>query len=345
MSVQSTYYIIQLLEVVFLCRRKKIPTIVLAVAGYVAFAFALTSSKRFYINRYIGYILSFGVALHYVMLIIVTVYILLWLLLHVKFANYLYGMQKYIIVVSLTLALAGFMNGMYIGLNTYEVHSDKVESDIRVVHLSDFHISNIFSQVEIDGLVNKINSLEPDIVCITGDMFTNRECTLIDMEAVYSELRRLNPKYGTYVCQGNHDVPLMDCVLELCEECGFSILLDDSVEINDVEIIGRACSTVKSKNLNNIVNNTDKFTIVLDHIPNRIDESVSNNIDLHLSGHTHGGQLPPISLKFKLEYGIYAGAKYFNDTFVVVNRGTYLIYPYCRLVDTSEVVCIDIKPK
>lgn len=344
MTIQTACYILQLLEILFLCRRKKIPAMLLSASCYCVLVYAIEYGRRHYVSKLLSYLLAVGISLHYVLLITVSIYICIWCVSVWIDSDFIYNSQSYVLFISLILTAYGFASGLNPHLSSYEIYSDKVNDDVRIVHISDLHISSMYDGNDISKLVNYINILNPDIICITGDVFDNRSSLDIDLNLVYREFKRLGPKYGTYVCQGNHDIKINDALIELCDESGFTYLVDESKVLNDFEIIGRKCSLV-SDDLCDIIETNDKFKIVLDHIPNKIEESADNDVDLQLSGHTHGGQLFPITYKFKKSYGVCTGANYFGDTFVVISQGSRLVYPYCRIEGMSEIICIDVKRK
>lgn len=339
--MQLALYVIQMLEVLFLCRRLKTPKTLLVLIAYIAIAVTLLNSRKYAISKSAYYCVAFGIALHYIMLMTVSLYILVWITFNQCYADVIYKAQIFVILISVGIAAYGYINGMSVRTNFYNVKSEKVSESIRVVHLSDLHITNMFNAKEVRDMVTDVCNLEPDVVCITGDIFDSRSSINIDLDSVYNELRRMRPKYGVYVSYGNHDSYLIDDLKELCDNTGFTLLMDESVTVGDLEIVGRKCS-VNAAELEVIIKDRDKFSIVMDHIPNRIQESSDMDVDMHLSGHTHGGQLPPITHKFEEAYGVCTGTMLYDNTFVSISKGTYLIYPYCRLTGESEIICIDI---
>lgn len=341
MSLQIVCFVIQLIEVIFLCRRQKMPIVIASATTYVVYAYFIYNSRRFVVGKFLGYLLAFGVAMHYVFLLLIGVYIFVWFIAHWWFSDSIYRIQSLMLCIGLLLTLFGYINGFATRVNYYKVYTDNIDGNTRIVHLSDLHISNIFDAKEIHRIVDKVNSLNPDIICITGDIFTNETSLKVNLEDVYGELSRLNPTIGTFVCQGNHDLSLMPHLEVLCQRSGFILLVDSSMVVNGIEIIGRRCTQVVG-GLDSTIQDTDNFLVVMDHIPSRVQEAVDNEVDILLSGHTHGGQLLPITLRFMHAYGHCTGADYYEDTFVSINKGAYLIYPYCRIEGESEIVCIDV---
>ncbi len=344
MSIKMATYVLQLLEVWFLCRRKKLPITALVTVVYIGFAYACLTNIRFTLDRFWGYVISFGIAMHYVLLITVSFYVAVWFIFRQWDVNYIYSIQSYVIIVSLIITAYGYCNSFSVDVNHYVYETDKVTKDVRIIQLSDLHLCNIFDAGELHRLVEAVNELKPDIICITGDIFTNKDAMPKDMNAIYEEFSRLNPTYGTYVCQGNHDINLSEELRTICNKSGMTLLIDDSSIVGELEISGRECN-LRSEPISGIIKDWGKFTIVMDHRPDRVDEAVYYDVDLLLCGHTHGGQLFPIKLQFYGMYGVCTGTIEYDGTVVVINQGVGLIYPYCRVEGNPEIGCIDIRPK
>lgn len=340
--IQIVTYIIQLFEIVFLCRSLKVSRRLIVIALYIGAVAVIGVDRKYIVPEIISWVAAFLIALHYVMLSVVSLYLVFWILFRNLYREDMGKIQIIVLFVGLVTTLFGYYNGMIPTTNYYTIKTDKVTEDLRIVQISDLHICRMYNAEEISDLVNAVNELNPDIICITGDIYDGWRAFAVDMEDVYKEFRRLSPRYGTYVCYGNHDAPFTYELAELCKQSGFRLLIDGTVEAGDVRIIGRGCSPDGCK-LSHYGIDSDTFTIVLDHKPDRVEEAAENNVDLLLCGHTHGGQLLSIKLMFNMEYDVDAGSKQYGDTLVIVNQGASLSYPYCRVFGKSEVVCVDIK--
>lgn len=340
--LQRVSYLVQLLEILFLCRRFKKYNILIVLACYIIAVAIITLDRRYYSPRLIAYVAAFLIGLHYVMLTAISIYILTWLLFRNKYSTDTDLILKITVIsCGVIFTIYGFLNGLITNVNKYSIETSKLDNEFRIVQISDLHICEMYNANEVGKLVVKINSLEPDIVCFTGDMFDGWRSTTVDISKVCNEFKELNSKYGTYVIYGNHDAPFTRELGKLCDESGFTYLEDDKITVDNIDIIGRCCSP-NGCSLNDIGIDNSRFTIVLDHTPDRIKESSERNIDLLLCGHTHGGQLLPIKLIFDIMYGINSGSNKYDNTLVIVNQGAYLIYPFCRISGESEIVCIDI---
>ena len=117
-------------------------------------------------------------------------------------------------------------------------------------------------------------------------------------------LSGIDAKYGVWYCSGNHDDDSFgrdfsseELVREL-EKNGVHILADETAYVGGLCIAGRRDASFRGRmEISELLDgvDTDKYIIVLDHQPNDYEKESRTAADLVLSGHTHGGQLIPIT--------------------------------------------------
>jgi hypothetical protein len=115
---------------------------------------------------------------------------------------------------------------------------------------------------------------------------------------------------------------------------------------NSLLIVGRDDLTNRSrKPLDSLLLGQDAGlpAIVLDHQPHSLDESAKNNVDLHLSGHTHNGQIFPFNYFVSRIYGLGYGYRKSGNTSQYVSSGIGLWAAPIRLGTQSEIVKIHLK--
>lgn len=227
------------------------------------------------------------------------------------------------------------------------ISSNKIEDPVRIVGISDLHIGYTISAKEVSKWVTTINSEKPDIVIIAGDIVDNHMRPLFE-DSVSKVLNQINAPMGVYASTGNHD--LMFAVNEdedFYERSGITLLRDSHINLNGITIIGRDDYTnLKRKNLDMITKHIDmsSFTILLDHQPVKLNDAVKNDIDFQLSGHTHRGQVFPISLitdaLFKLSHGYLKK----EETHFYVSSGLGIWGGKFRIGTRSEYLVLDLKP-
>jgi predicted MPP superfamily phosphohydrolase len=168
---------------------------------------------------------------------------------------------------------------------------------VRVAHLSDLHASPTMRRVDLEALVDRVNALAPDIVVVTGDLvmpFSEAEHGfLIDA------LARL--RAPTFVCLGNHDLPVADTLAAELAAVGVRVLVDAAAVVNVdggvVEIVGvnfhwRDARGRLLAALDALPPRADApARLLLAHDPRLFAWVPEGRFHLVLSGHTHGGQV------------------------------------------------------
>jgi len=251
-------------------------------------------------------------------------------------------------------ALYGACNAANIKQAFYTVRIDDRKTPLKklnIVLVADLHLGYVNDGKRLEKIADKINALEPDIVCIAGDIFDNNFNALPDPERAEAALRSIKSVYGVYACPGNHDGgKTFDAMLRFLERGNVRTLLDEYLVVEDGFIIaGRKDSRPiggqgrARKDLNYAADVTDKNlpVIVLDHNPANIKE-YGGETDLILSGHTHRGQMFPANIITRLMYDVHYGYYRKNDggPRVVVTSGAGSWGPPLRVGTDSEIACI-----
>lgn len=265
------------------------------------------------------------------------------------------------ILIILFFAFCYYQNNK-IDITKYEIKSDCVMKDIKIVHLSDFH-SKPFKAV-----LEKAKMQNPDIICITGD-YINDKCKNKDKMLAYGkELLKIAP---VYYITGNHERRLDNFteLMEALKEIGFHVLLNSLAETDNITILGldenqadfsdykaRKNGTFKYKDMSSyfrLLEKSDKFRLVLCHFPENFEGLKEVNysqydFDLQLSGHAHGGQwiMPFVGPLFSPGQGIlpkYAKGSFGNRPKLIISRGLGNSEFPLRLFNHPEIVIIDIK--
>ncbi len=259
-----------------------------------------------------------------------------------------------VLALTAITCIYGFFNSCQIDHVTYEIPlQDKQDiSDLNVVLISDLHLGAVGSEGRLQEIVDQINGLQPDVVCIAGDFFDTDFASIQDPQAAIEILRGLKPTYGTFACLGNHDAgKTHGKMVEFLKEANIHLLSDDYALIDDrMIIVGRLdASSIggygdqKRKALSEFFTREDPTipVIVLDHNPARIGE-YTNEADLILCGHTHKGQVFPGSLitdaMYEVDYGYYR--KDNASPQVVVTSGVGYWGMPMRVGSDSEIVTI-----
>lgn len=259
-----------------------------------------------------------------------------------------------IIFVGLIVFL-GNLNKRNIEIRTLEITIPKGESkldSLNIVMASDIHLSPIDGERLLVRIVDKMNSLNPDIILLAGDIVDDK-AKVLDERGIGESFRKLKSKYGVYSINGNHEfINGVDSCVRFAEKFGIKFLRD-GYELIDSSfyLIGREDSSMpqftgkQRKSLEEIVKNipANYPKILLDHTPFKLEQAQQNNIDLQLSGHTHHGQIWPANLITNMIYEISWGYKKKGNTHYYVSSGAGTWGPPVRTGSSSEIVNIKVK--
>lgn len=272
-------------------------------------------------------------------------------------ANALFYIALIVLFTVIIIILYGAVNAKNVIITPYNIDLPKKAgkiSKLQIALLSDIHLGNLMDK-RIDKLIDKINSIQPDIVLIAGDIIdSNRDMINYDFSKMQCNFQKIKSTYGIYACLGNHDYDHKGDSsnrIKNLKKVGVNILRDSYVKIDDSFcVIGREDISYeringgRRKNLSETVNEISRELpiIVLDHQPNNLNEPMSEGIDLQLSGHTHKGQFFPFNLitkrVFKIDYG-YLKMEKFQ---IIVSCGTRTWGPPIRIGSKCEIVNINV---
>jgi predicted MPP superfamily phosphohydrolase len=227
------------------------------------------------------------------------------------------------------------------------IESEKISEPVKIVGISDLHIGYTISAKEVDKWVELINSEKPDIVIIAGDIIDNHLRPLIN-DSTESVLKKITSNMGVYACTGNHD--MMFAINEdpdFYDRAGITLLRDRHINLNGITIIGRDDHSNRGrKKLNDIMEQVDRssFTILLDHQPLKLEEAMENSINFQFSGHTHRGQIFPISLIADKIFEVSHGYLRKSNTHYFVTTGIGIWGGKFRIGTRSEYLVIELHP-
>ncbi len=237
-------------------------------------------------------------------------------------------------------------------IRTHYINHPKLPASfdgLKIVHFSDTHLGSFRNEEIVIQGIELIKKQNPDLILFTGDLVNIAANEALPFIDAFSSLEAT---YGKYAVLGNHDLSdymKMDIrrdslnvntleIVHVLNDMGFFVLRDTSVFISngtDSIILAGIDNWGKPpfKGISNPEKVTDNlkpeyFTILLSHDPSFWEEYVKDKqeVDLTLSGHTHGMQLgirtksfqwSPVSLK----YPYWAGLYFNNQNVLHVNPG------------------------
>ena len=197
-------------------------------------------------------------------------------------------------------------------------------------------------------MVEKINSQNPDIVLLAGDVF-DEDITSVINNGLGKYFERIKSRVGIYAIPGNHEYfGNIEQKLSYLKTHGVIVLRDSTLLIdNSFYLVGRDDHSqgCKRKHISKLLLSIDstKPIILLDHQPFKLNESAENGIDLQISGHTHNGQLWPFNYLTKAIFELSNGYKKIKNTHFIVSNGYGTWGPPMRLGNRPEILVIDLE--
>jgi len=294
------------------------------------------------------------------------------------------SLKKWFLVPGMVLGLLFFISfgmGMVRGRTNVKVFRETIKiknlpdsfNGLNIVQLSDIHLAGFYRHPGyIRKVVAMVNELEPDLICFTGDMVHNFS---EEVDPFTEILKELSAPLGKVAILGNHDYGAyfswgskeeeaanLDRVKAQIRASGFDLLLNehrnislngDSLAIIGVENWGKPPFPQLgdlSKAMSGL--DPDHIKILLSHDPSHWDLQVNEreDIDLTLSGHTHGMQFGFEIGKFrwspsKWAYKHWAGLYGENGQQLYVNRGLgYTGFPG-RVGIRPEITLLILQPE
>jgi len=224
---------------------------------------------------------------------------------------------------------------------------------IRIAQLSDIHIGPIRRRRFSQQLTDRVNALRPDLIAVTGDLVDGK------VERIGSEVepfRALRAPLGVYFVTGNHDYfsGAGDWTARV-RELGFRVLRNERVAIEtrgtlfDVVGVddhrGDFFGTDGGEDLDAALSGRDpaRPALLLAHDPSTFKRAKDCDIDLQISGHTHGGQIFPFGFFVRWVTPFVAGRYKRGDAELYVSRGTGFWGPPMRLFAPAEITEIVLR--
>jgi predicted MPP superfamily phosphohydrolase len=252
-----------------------------------------------------------------------------------------------ILVLTLLLGSYALYEATALRIETVQIRSAALPaelSSLRIVQISDLHLGLIHREGMLRTVVEKIHSLQPDLLVATGDMVDAR---LDHLEALLPLTASLSPPLGKYAVTGNHEVYAgMKEALDFLQLGGFTVLRNQRTVIQPgLSIVGvDDPATGKARPEEELLpEKKEGFTLLLKHRP-LVNAGTPGRFDLQLSGHAHRGQIFPFNLLTRLHYpqqdGLYPLAP---GAWLYASRGTGTWGPPMRLFSPPEITLFIIE--
>jgi predicted MPP superfamily phosphohydrolase len=268
----------------------------------------------------------------------------------------------YLVVASTTLAVTygyarGYRRLVVTPLTVPLAGLSPALAGFRVVHVTDLHLGPLADRTALRAALDRINALEPDVVCVTGDIV---DSPATDLAAWIPELERLTARHGVFAILGNHDKHVGDArvVAALRRWTTWRILRD---EVATIEVDGARLHLLglEDRPWRQVADELPALArrvppgepaVLLAHRPAVFAAAATAGIGLTLAGHTHGGQVavpgaPRLNVARVLQTRFDAGLFVRGDALLNVNRGLGTSGQRIRIGVPCEITVVTLVPR
>lgn len=252
------------------------------------------------------------------------------------------------------VVLAGHLNALWIHVNEITLNIPKKvsgPSEVKILMASDIHLGALIGENRERRFVEIIQAQKPDLVLLCGDL-VDGEIAPVLRKNLGKHIQEIKTPLGVWAISGNHEyIGGIDKTLPYLKSINIKVLIDETVVLsNGIQLVGRndragRRGPVGMKPLSDLIQELDpeKPIVVMNHQPYDLSEASDNQVDLHLSGHTHHGQLWPFNFLtrsiFELSYGYLKK----GNTHFYVSSGYGTWGPSVRIGNRPEVVVFKLK--
>lgn len=256
-------------------------------------------------------------------------------------------------MVALVVA-GGYINALLINVNIVPLTIHKKVSgskEVKILMASDIHLGALIGERHEKHLLDIINQQKPDMVLLCGDL-VDGEIAPVLRKNLGRHIQEINTPMGVYAITGNHEyIGGIKNTLPYLKSIHIRMLMDETVTLpNGIQLVGRIDRAAGRgpqgpKPLTELLSGIDftKPVIVMNHQPFNLQEAADARVDLHLSGHTHNGQLWPFNYLINSMFELSWGYLRKGTTNFYVSSGYGSWGPPVRIGNRPEVVVFNLK--
>jgi hypothetical protein len=214
----------------------------------------------------------------------------------------------------------------------------------RIVQLTDVHVGPMIGRGFIEEIVAQVNALNPDLVAITGDLVDGSVAELGDAVRPLGDIRA---KDGVFFVTGNHEYYSgADEWIAFLSSVGIKTLRNERLplpagfDLAGVDDASAHAHEGHGEDMVKALGDRDKSraVVLLAHQPRQVERAAEHQVDLQLSGHTHGGQMFPWGYLVRIQQKSFLrGLLRHEGTQVYVSCGTGYWGPPMRVGAPAEI--------
>ncbi|MBE7129111.1 metallophosphoesterase [Bacillus mycoides] len=274
--------------------------------------------------------------------------------------------KRIILIIGILVGISIFLylQNNLISITEVKITSSKIPSSFKgykILQISDLHNKKFGDNQDV--LIQKVKSINPDIIAITGDLIDSKS---YDAEMSMQVIRELVKEYPVYFVTGNHEkwsgkynslekklkkqhVTVLRNEHVIIQKGGHEINLlgidDPEFNTGDIDEGGIVKDAIVKAKIETL---PDRYNVLLSHRPEFLEEYAEEKVDLVLSGHAHGGQvrLPFIGGLVAPNQGILpkytAGLYEQQNTSMIVSRGLGNSIIPQRVFNRPEIVVVQL---
>jgi predicted MPP superfamily phosphohydrolase len=245
-------------------------------------------------------------------------------------------------MVSLVV-IGGHINALWINVKEIPLTIHKKVSgspEVKILMASDIHLGALIGERREKHLLDIIQEQKPDLVLLCGDL-VDGEIAPVLRKNLGRHIQEIKTPLGVYAILGNHEyIGGIEKTLPYLQSIHIRVLLDETITLpNGIQLVGRNDHSAgrgpnAPKPLANLLSGIEPFNL---------NEASDAKVDLHLSGHTHDGQLWPFNYLTEAIFELSWGLMKKDDTNFYVSSGFGTWGPTVRIGNRPEVVVFKLK--
>ncbi|MEU8816333.1 metallophosphoesterase [Actinoplanes sp. NPDC048796] len=219
----------------------------------------------------------------------------------------------------------------------------------RMAVVSDIHLGPLTGVNHARRIVDQINSVQADIVCVVGDLVDG---SVAELGRFAAPLAEIESRHGAFFVTGNHEYysGYQEWVEEVAR-LGMRPLRNERVEINGLDLAGvndlGGAEHGDAPDFARALGDRDtaRPVVLMAHQPVAVHDAAPFGVDLQVSGHTHGGQMAPFNLLVRLQQPVVSGLGRVDGVPVYVTNGAGFWGPPVRVGAPPQVSVIELRSK
>lgn len=262
------------------------------------------------------------------------------------------GLMVY--AIATLVVVGGHINALWTNVREIPLTIHKKvtgSTEVKILMASDIHLGALIGERREKHLIDIIRQQKPDLVLLCGDL-VDGEIAPVLRKNLGRHIQDIKTPLGVYAITGNHEyIGGIRNTLPYLESINIRMLIDETVTLsNGIQLVGRNDRSASRgpntlKSLTQLLAQVDtlKPVIVMNHQPFNLQEAADAKVDLHLSGHTHHGQLWPFNYMTKAIYELSWGLLKKGTTNFYISSGYGSWGPTVRTGNRPEVVIFKLK--